>query len=314
MTASVFRARLQNLWDDIPPISANAQERLGYPTQKPEALLERIIRASSNEGDTVLDAYCGCGTTVAVAQRLGRRWIGIDITYQSISLILKRLADKYPDSWPAIEAEIKLDGVPRDLASAVALANRKDDKTRKEFEKWAVLTYSKNQARINEKKGADGGIDGIAYFMATSMTEESGAGDRSNGKAIFQVGFENIGLVDADKTLVDLIAPLFPVGDRRDKPFVDIFGQQIAQHLTIALGEGCDNHFVGLAGAEQKILGIESLIDFQDLHQAFGHTRIAGSQRPDPRFGLGGGDNRRRFTLRLFARPARQRDDFLSRC
>ncbi len=165
-------------WDDIRPINSQAAERLGYPTQKPEALLERIIKASSNEGDTVLDAYCGCGTTVAVAQRLGRRWIGIDITYQSISLILKRLADKYPADWPAIEADILLDGVPRDLASAVALANRKDDKTRKEFEKWAVLTYSNNQARINEKKGADAGIDGIAYFLIDKDT---------NGKAIFQV-------------------------------------------------------------------------------------------------------------------------------
>jgi DNA modification methylase len=162
----------------IPIIAPVAKERLGYPTQKPEALLERIIRASSNEGDVVLDAYCGCGTTVAVAQRLNRKWIGIDITYQSISLILKRLQDKYPADWPAIEADILLDGVPRDLASAVALANRKDDKTRKEFEKWAVLTYSNNQARINEKKGADGGVDGIAYFLMDKDT---------NGKAIFQV-------------------------------------------------------------------------------------------------------------------------------
>jgi len=169
---------LQDIFDDIKPISSQAAERLGYPTQKPEALLERIIKASSNEGDTVLDAYCGCGTTVAVAQRLGRRWIGIDITYQSISLILKRLADKYPADWPQIEANILLDGVPRDLASAIALANRKDDKTRKEFEKWAVLTYSNNQARINEKKGADAGIDGIAYFLIDKDT---------NGKAIFQV-------------------------------------------------------------------------------------------------------------------------------
>jgi SAM-dependent methyltransferase len=169
---------LQDIFDDIKPISSQAAERLGYPTQKPEALLERIIKASSNEGDTVLDAYCGCGTTVAVAQRLGRRWIGIDVTYQSIALILKRFADTYKDDWPAIEADIKLDGVPRDIDSAMALANRKDDKTRKEFEKWAVLTYSRNQARINEKKGADGGIDGIAYFLK----------DRDeNGKAIFQV-------------------------------------------------------------------------------------------------------------------------------
>jgi hypothetical protein len=167
-----------NLWDDVTPLNSQAAERLGYPTQKPEALLERIIKASSNEGDIILDAYCGCGTTVAVAQRLGRKWIGIDITYQSISLILKRLEDKYPADWPSIEAHILLDGVPRDLESAVALANRKDDKTRKEFEKWAVLTFSKNQARINEKKGADGGVDGIAYFLLDKD---------SNGKAIFQV-------------------------------------------------------------------------------------------------------------------------------
>jgi Restriction endonuclease len=120
----------------------------------------------------------GCGTTVAVAQRLRRKWIGIDITYQSISLILKRLQDKYPEKWAEIEANIKLDGVPRDIASAVALANRKDDKTRKEFEKWAVLTYSNNQARINDKKGADGGIDGVAYFLMDK---------NENGKAILQV-------------------------------------------------------------------------------------------------------------------------------
>jgi DNA modification methylase len=171
---------VQSLWDDVPALHSQAAERLGYPTQKPEALLERIIKASSNEGDVVLDAYCGCGTTVAVAQRLNRQWIGIDITFQSISLILKRLQDKYTESgqWPAVEANIRLDGVPRDIESARALANRKDDKTRKEFEKWAVLTYSGNQARINDKKGADGGIDGIAYFLLDKDT---------NGKAIFQV-------------------------------------------------------------------------------------------------------------------------------
>ena len=165
-------------WWTINVLNSNDPERQGYPTQKPEALLERIIKASSSEGDVVLDAYCGCGTTVAVAQRLGRRWIGIDITYQSISLILKRIQDKYPDQWETIENNIQLDGVPRDFASAKALANRKDDKTRKEFEKWAVLTYSNNQARINDKKGADGGIDGIAFFMVDANT---------NGKAVFQV-------------------------------------------------------------------------------------------------------------------------------
>ena len=174
---TVFGSRF-GIDEDVKPLGPTDPERLGYPTQKPEGLLERIIKASSNEGDTVLDAYCGCGTTVAVAQRLNRQWIGIDITYQSIALILKRFQDTYKDDWPAIEANIVLDGVPRDLESAMALANKRDDKTRKEFEKWAILTYSNNQARINEKKGADGGIDGIAYFLEDS---------EKNGKAIFQV-------------------------------------------------------------------------------------------------------------------------------
>jgi DNA modification methylase len=176
---TVFGSRV-GIDADVKWLSPRDQERLGYETQKPEGLLERIIKASSNKGDVVLDAYCGCGTTVAVAQRLGRQWIGIDITYQSIALILKRFQDSYEKNgtWPEVEANIHLDGVPKDLESAIALANRSDDKTRKEFEKWAVLTYSRNQARINEKKGADGGVDGIAYFLK----------DRNeNGKAIFQV-------------------------------------------------------------------------------------------------------------------------------
>ena len=84
---------LQDLWTDIRPIGAQAAERLGYPTQKPVALLERIIQASSNEGDTVLDPFCGCGTTVAAAQKLDRRWIGIDITQLAISLIRYRLGE-----------------------------------------------------------------------------------------------------------------------------------------------------------------------------------------------------------------------------
>ncbi len=152
---------LQNNWDDIMPLSSGAKERLGYPTQKPEALLERILGVSSNEGDVILDAYCGCGTTVAVAQRLNRQWIGIDITYQSIGLILRRLEEAFGTE---IVDNVVLNGIPRDMESAKALALKKDDRTRKEFEKWAVLTYSNNRAVINQKKGADKGVDGTAYF------------------------------------------------------------------------------------------------------------------------------------------------------
>ncbi len=149
-----------NLWYDIKTLKGQSQEKLGYPTQKPEALLERIISASSNQGDVVLDAFCGCGTTVAVANRLKRRWIGMDITYQSIALILKRLKDS---AGRADADAVELHGVPRDMESVDALINKRDDRVRKEFEKWAILTYSDNRAVINEKKGADRGIDGVAY-------------------------------------------------------------------------------------------------------------------------------------------------------
>jgi site-specific DNA-methyltransferase (adenine-specific) len=171
---------LTNLWNDIPPINSQASERLGYPTQKPEALLERIIKASSNKGDVILDAYCGCGTTIAVAERLERNWIGIDITYQSISLMLKRLEDSFGKN---VLDKIELNGIPKDMESAQALATKPDDRTRKEFEKWAVLTYSNNRAVINDKKGADKGIDAIAYFQ----------GDKDNReKIIFQVKSGNV--------------------------------------------------------------------------------------------------------------------------
>lgn len=165
---------VDDVWD-IDKLNNSSKERLGYPTQKPEALLERIIEASSNEGDVVLDAYCGCGTTVAVAERSNRQWIGIDITYQSISLILKRVEKAFGSQ---ASNQIKLDGIPKDIKSAVALATRNDDRTRKEFEKWAILTYSRNRATINQKKGADRGIDGFAYFL------EEGQGHR---KIVLQV-------------------------------------------------------------------------------------------------------------------------------
>jgi site-specific DNA-methyltransferase (adenine-specific) len=165
----------EDWWTDINSIQASSAERLGYPTQKPEALLERLIKVCSEEGDTIIDAYCGCGTSIVVAEKLNRRWIGIDITYQSISLVLKRLEDELGES---ALGKISLNGIPQDMDSARALANKQDDRLRKEFEKWAVLTFTNNRAIINEKKGADSGIDGQAYFL-------TGKGD--NAKIIFQV-------------------------------------------------------------------------------------------------------------------------------
>ena len=175
---------IQTLWDDTPALHATSAERLGYPTQKPEALLERIIKASSNEGDVILDAYCGCGTTVAVAQRLNRQWIGMDITYQSIALILKRLEDTYGKDGLA---NVTLSGMPQDFASAVALANKADDRVRKEFEKWSVLAFSNNRAMINEKKGGDGGIDGRAF-----MLDRDASGNQIMADVLFSVKSDKV--------------------------------------------------------------------------------------------------------------------------
>lgn len=144
---------VSDFWADISPISARAAERLGYPTQKPEALLERIILASSNEGDMVLDPFCGCGTTIAVAQRLSRHWIGIDITHLAISLIKHRLQDAFGD-----EVKYQVVGEPVALAGAEALA--KDDPY--QFQWWALGLVGARP--VDQKKGADHGIDGRLYF------------------------------------------------------------------------------------------------------------------------------------------------------
>ncbi|MCG3197641.1 MAG: hypothetical protein GHCLOJNM_02129 [bacterium] len=144
---------LQDLWTDIPPVGAKASERLGYPTQKPEALLERIILASSNEGDTVLDPFCGCGTAVAVAQRLNRRWIGIDITHLAVNLIRTRLKDAFGDN-----AEFEVIGEPVSLPDAEALA--KQDSW--QFQWWALGLVGARP--VEQKKGADRGIDGRLFF------------------------------------------------------------------------------------------------------------------------------------------------------
>lgn len=184
-----------DVWTEFSHLHQKDPERLGYPTQKPESLLKRIIAASSNEGDTVLDAYCGCGTAVAVAQELKRRWIGIDITYQAIALILKRLEDQ-DQFGKEVLTDITLNGIPRDMASAQALAHKKDDRVRKEFEKWAVLTYTNNRAVINTKKGADAGIDGVAFF-------KTGATD--NAKIVFQVKSGHVGRSDVATLRGDML-------------------------------------------------------------------------------------------------------------
>ena len=142
-----------NVWTDISPINSQAQERLGYPTQKPETLLERIITASSNEGDVVLDPFCGCGTAIAVAERLKRRWIGIDITVLAITLIKHRLESAYSG-----QARYHVIGEPVSRSDAEVLAASDPY----QFQLWALGLVGARPSEL--KKGADKGIDGRLFF------------------------------------------------------------------------------------------------------------------------------------------------------
>jgi site-specific DNA-methyltransferase (adenine-specific) len=157
---------IQDFVTDISPISAHAAERLGYPTQKPVALLERILSASSNPDDVVLDPFCGCGTTVHAAQKLGRQWVGIDVTHLAIGLIEKRLREAFPD------VQFATHGVPQDIEGARDLARRGQYH---EFEKWALSLIAAQPGNMG-KKGADKGIDGNLFY-----------GPKSEGRAIVSV-------------------------------------------------------------------------------------------------------------------------------
>lgn len=144
-----------DVWTDILPVQAHATERLGYPTQKPLALLERIVRASSNPADIVLDPFCGCGTTIDAAQKLGRRWIGIDITHLAINLVRHRLRDTYGEE---IEEAYEVIGEPTSVPDARVLAEQDPF----QFQWWALGLVGARP--VEQKRGADKGIDGRLYF------------------------------------------------------------------------------------------------------------------------------------------------------
>jgi site-specific DNA-methyltransferase (adenine-specific) len=151
---------LGNVWTDIGPVNVRAAEKLGYPTQKPLALLERIISASSNPGDVVLDPFCGCGTSIAAAHKLGRQWIGIDITHLSIALQKYRMEQMFPG------ITFKVIGEPEDLGAARQLAS--DD--RYQFQWWALSLIRARPlggeaGSKTGKKGSDRGIDGVITFI-----------------------------------------------------------------------------------------------------------------------------------------------------
>lgn len=190
-------------WDDIAPINSQAAERLGYPTQKPLALLERIIKASSNPGDLVLDPFCGCGTTIDAAQRLGRRWVGIDITHLAIALQKYRLQDAHPG------IAITVVGEPEDLGAAQQLA--RDD--RYQFQWWALSLVRARpvggEAGGAGKKGADKGIDGVITFVddASSKLKRAIVQVKS-GKVSSRDIRDLVGVLDREKAQIGLFVTL----------------------------------------------------------------------------------------------------------
>jgi site-specific DNA-methyltransferase (adenine-specific) len=193
---------ISDVWTDIPPLNSQAQERLGYPTQKPVALLERIVAASSRPGDIVLDPFCGCGTTVHAAQKLGRQWIGVDITPLAVNLIKRRLIDAFGK-----EAQFQVIGLPQDLDGARALFAQDPHA----FQLWAVSLIPDAQPWKGGKKGADTGIDGQVYLRT---------GSRESHRAMISVkGGRNVGVamvrdfahvIDREKALQGFFLTLTP--------------------------------------------------------------------------------------------------------
>ncbi len=189
---------IDDVWTDIFPINSQAQERLGYPTQKPLALLERILAASSNPGDVVLDPFCGCGTTVHAAQKLGRNWIGIDVTHLAISLIRRRLIDAFP------HAKFDVFGVPRDEGGARKLAE--DDKH--QFQLWA-LSMIDAQPYKGGRKGADGGVDGYLYFKPDGkIVEKAIVSVKGGGNVGVSMIRDLIATVDREKAKIGVFLTL----------------------------------------------------------------------------------------------------------
>lgn len=187
-----------DIWTDIALINAMGNESLGYPTQKPVNLLERLISASSDEGDIILDPFCGCGTAVHAAQKLTRQWIGIDVTHLAISLVEKRLNDAFPG------VDYEVHGTPKDLDGAKELA----EADKYQFQWWAVSLV--NAVPFGgKKKGADSGIDGLIYFKPDGKKTEKGIVSVKGGANVGVAMIRDLGhVVDREKTKIGVFITL----------------------------------------------------------------------------------------------------------
>ncbi|HEV2177318.1 MAG TPA: DNA methyltransferase [Terriglobia bacterium] len=184
----------QNLWDDLPPINNRSKELLGYPTQKPEALLERIIKTGTDEANLVLDPFCGCGTAIAVAERLKRNWIGIDITHLAIGLVRRRLFDAFGEA-----AQFQVVGEPVSLPDAEKLAREEPY----QFQSWALGLVGARQADL--KKGADKGIDGHLYFHDEPKTTKQVIISVKGGHLLAQHVRDLRGVIEREKAAIGVL-------------------------------------------------------------------------------------------------------------
>ncbi len=196
---------VDSIWTDIGALTHAGAERLGYPTQKPLALLERILTASSNEGDLVLDPFCGCGTTIHAAERLNRRWVGIDLTILAIRVIEKRLGESFPG------LKYEFDGLPKDAEGAIALAERSTHN----FQEWAVAVLGGQQTGGRRPKaGADCGIDGLLRFATAPGRTETAIIQVKGGKTVGPTAVRDLlGTMTAERAAIGILFTAHPTTD-----------------------------------------------------------------------------------------------------
>jgi site-specific DNA-methyltransferase (adenine-specific) len=237
---------LSTNWTDIDRIGNTSGERLGYPTQKPVALLERIVSVSSNKGDLVLDPFCGCGTTVHAAQKLGRQWIGIDVTHLAIALVERRLKEAFP----GIGFEVH--GVPKDLSGARDLALR----DKHEFQKWITATIGA-QPYKSGKKGMDRGIDGYLHFRDANKKPQFGIVSVKGGENITSGMIRDLkGTMEREKAAIGLFLTL-------NKPTREM----VKEAASAGFYETGGKKFPRL-----QILTAEGILDGRKPEVPFGHT------------------------------------------
>jgi DNA modification methylase len=242
--------------DDVRWMGSKDGDRMGYPTQKPVGLLERIINASSNPGDVVLDPFCGCGTAVHAAHKLGRAWIGIDVTHLAISLIERRLKDAFPG------IAFQVHGTPKDIDGARDLAFR--DKY--QFQWWA-LSLIEAQPFAGKKKGADGGIDGLIYFRSDARTTERAIVSVKGGEGVSVPMIRDLkGVLDREGApigvFLTLAAPTRPMeAEAASAGFYELAGRKYPRLQIITL--------------EQALNGARPAIPYVDTGAAF---RRAGTE------------------------------------